>query len=109
MKSAFAPFDERLLLINTVIKPGFATARALSNAQVPPHLRDAGAGGPEPRTRRSYIRGHALRHPERVECPSVITPIWPACFPPWLATSISVAPMMALPEASVHSTAVMPL
>ena len=38
MKSAFAPFDERLLLINTVIKPGFATARALSNALVPPHL-----------------------------------------------------------------------
>jgi adenosine deaminase len=38
MKSAFAPFDERLLLINTIIKPGFATARALSNAQVPPHL-----------------------------------------------------------------------
>jgi adenosine deaminase len=28
MKSAFAPFDERLRLINTVIKPGFATARA---------------------------------------------------------------------------------
>ena len=28
MKSAFAPFDERLALINTVIKPGFATARA---------------------------------------------------------------------------------
>jgi adenosine deaminase len=27
-KSAFAPFDERLRLINTVIKPGFATARA---------------------------------------------------------------------------------
>ena len=27
MKSAFAPFDERLRLINTVIKPGFATAR----------------------------------------------------------------------------------
>jgi adenosine deaminase len=26
MKSAFAPFDERLRLINTVIKPGFATA-----------------------------------------------------------------------------------
>src|SRR5580658_9162499 len=38
MKSAFAPFDERLLLINTVIKPGFATARAMSNALVPPHL-----------------------------------------------------------------------
>jgi len=38
MKSAFAPFDERLLLINTVIKPGFATARALSNAHVSPHL-----------------------------------------------------------------------
>jgi adenosine deaminase len=28
MKSAFAPFDERLKIINTVIKPGFATARA---------------------------------------------------------------------------------
>ncbi len=28
MKSAFAPFDERLPIINTVIKPGFATARA---------------------------------------------------------------------------------
>jgi hypothetical protein len=38
MRSAFAPFDERLRLINTVIKPGFAAARALSNAQVPPHL-----------------------------------------------------------------------
>jgi hypothetical protein len=30
MKSAFAPFDERLRLINTVIKPGFAAARAES-------------------------------------------------------------------------------
>ena len=30
MKSAFAPFDERLRLINTVIKPGFAAARAAS-------------------------------------------------------------------------------
>jgi adenosine deaminase len=28
MKSAFAPFDERLRLINTVLKPGFAAARA---------------------------------------------------------------------------------
>jgi adenosine deaminase len=28
MKSAFIPFDERLRLINTVIKPGFATVRA---------------------------------------------------------------------------------
>ena len=28
MKSAFAPFDERLELINTVIKPGFAFAMA---------------------------------------------------------------------------------
>src|SRR5215475_12471119 len=28
MKSAFAPFDERLELINTVIKPGFASAMA---------------------------------------------------------------------------------
>ncbi len=38
LKSAFAPFDERLLMINTVIKPGFATARAMSNAHVSPHL-----------------------------------------------------------------------
>ena len=38
MKSAFAPFDERLSLINTVIKPGFATARAMSDAHVPPEL-----------------------------------------------------------------------
>jgi len=38
MKSAFAPFDERLLLINTVIKPGFATARAMSDAYVPPEM-----------------------------------------------------------------------
>src|SRR5436190_9115058 len=35
MKSAFAGFDERLHLINTVIKPGFATARAISDAVVP--------------------------------------------------------------------------
>jgi len=38
MKSAFAGFDERLRLINTVIKPGFATARALSDAVVPAGL-----------------------------------------------------------------------
>src|SRR6201995_2968984 len=35
MKSAFAGFDERLRLINTVFKPGFATARAMSDAVVP--------------------------------------------------------------------------
>ena len=34
MKSAFAHFDERLQFINTVIKPGFATARAASDAVV---------------------------------------------------------------------------
>ena len=38
MKSAFAHFDERLLLINTVLKPGFATARATSDAYVPPEM-----------------------------------------------------------------------
>ena len=38
MKSAFAPFDERLRLINTVLKPGFATARAMSDAYVPPEM-----------------------------------------------------------------------
>jgi adenosine deaminase len=35
MKSAFAPFDERLALINTVIKPGYATARARSMSIAP--------------------------------------------------------------------------
>jgi adenosine deaminase len=35
MKSAFAPFDQRLLIINTVIKPGFAVARAAAGAVVP--------------------------------------------------------------------------
>jgi adenosine deaminase len=34
MKSAFAHFDERIKIINTVIKPGFATARAATNAVV---------------------------------------------------------------------------
>jgi adenosine deaminase len=34
MKSAFAHFDERLRIINTVIKPGFATARARSDSVV---------------------------------------------------------------------------
>src|SRR6266851_262881 len=38
MKSAFTGFDERLHLINTVIKPGFATARAMSDAVVPAGL-----------------------------------------------------------------------
>ena len=35
MKSAFAGFDERIRIINTVIKPGFATARAMSDSVVP--------------------------------------------------------------------------
>jgi adenosine deaminase len=35
MKSAFAGFDERIRIINTVIKPGFATARAVSDSVVP--------------------------------------------------------------------------
>src|SRR5262249_20236725 len=34
MKSAFAHFDERLRIINTVVKPGFATARAASDSVV---------------------------------------------------------------------------
>jgi len=41
MKSAFNGFDERLHLINTVIKPGFATARAMSDAVVPAGLLGA--------------------------------------------------------------------
>jgi adenosine deaminase len=41
MKSAFAPFDERLALINTVIKPGFAAAMAppVSVTSLPGRLR----------------------------------------------------------------------
>ncbi len=35
MKSAFAGFDERLHIINTVIKPGFATARAMGHSVLP--------------------------------------------------------------------------
>jgi adenosine deaminase len=31
MKSAFLPFDQRLTLINDVIKPGFAALRGASN------------------------------------------------------------------------------
>ncbi|MBO0775259.1 MAG: adenosine deaminase [Actinobacteria bacterium] len=34
MKSAFAHFDERLRIIETVIKPGFATARAVSDSVI---------------------------------------------------------------------------
>jgi adenosine deaminase len=36
MKSAFAHFDQRLQIINTVIKPGYAMARAASDAVVRP-------------------------------------------------------------------------
>jgi adenosine deaminase len=41
MKSAFAGFDERLRLIDTVIKPGFATARAASDAYLPADMLTA--------------------------------------------------------------------
>jgi adenosine deaminase len=36
MKSAFAPFDERLNIINSVIKPGFAAARPEANGRAAP-------------------------------------------------------------------------
>jgi adenosine deaminase len=39
MKSAFIGFDERIRLIDTVIKPGFAVARAASDAYAPADLR----------------------------------------------------------------------
>ncbi len=42
MKSAFGHFDERLRIINTLIKPGFATARAASDSVV--WIPGAGAG-----------------------------------------------------------------
>ena len=38
MKSAFAPFDRRLRLIDMQIKPAFATGRAMSDAYVNPEL-----------------------------------------------------------------------
>jgi adenosine deaminase len=41
MKSAFAGFDERIRIINTVIKPGFATARAMSDSMVPVGLLES--------------------------------------------------------------------
>src|SRR6201985_3855796 len=45
MKSAFAGFAERHHLITTVLKPGFATARAMSDAVIPASL--LGARPPE--------------------------------------------------------------
>ena len=53
MKSAFAHFDERLQIINTVIKPGFATARAASNAVV----RVPGRGRRGVREHRPPVKG----------------------------------------------------
>ena len=41
MKSAFAPFDERLKIINTVIKPGFAAVRPGRAGE----RREGGRGG----------------------------------------------------------------
>jgi adenosine deaminase len=34
MKSAFAPFDERLRIINEVVKPGYARLRARESGVV---------------------------------------------------------------------------
>ena len=57
MKSAFIPFDERLRLINTVIKPGFAAASATSEG-------DLGRAGPgemtKPGKRRPRRQGRRL-------------------------------------------------
>ena len=38
MKSAFAPFDERLRIINEVVKPGYARLRAMESRVVPAAL-----------------------------------------------------------------------
>jgi adenosine deaminase len=48
MKSAFAHFDERLRLINEVIKPGFAKARAASDAASPPSTMGRRSPCPQP-------------------------------------------------------------
>ena len=44
MKCAFAPFDERLRIINEVVKPGYAHLRA-SETQVVVRQRRSAAGG----------------------------------------------------------------
>jgi adenosine deaminase len=66
MKSAFAPFDERLRLINTVIKPGFATARAMSDAVVPADIlagtSDSSLLGPHRRRQHLAHRLDKQRH-----------------------------------------------
>ena len=45
MKSAFIPFDERLALINDVIKPGYA-ALTLTPVDAPVRQRRAAASAP---------------------------------------------------------------
>ena len=44
LKSAFAPFDERLRLINEVVKPGYAHLRAEAPARRHPGLTATEAG-----------------------------------------------------------------
>jgi hypothetical protein len=56
MKSAFAPFDERLLLINTVLQPGIATARDERR------LRPAGDAGRLAEPRPSVAPARYLRN-----------------------------------------------
>src|SRR4029078_1934709 len=47
LKSAFAPFDERLRLINEVVKPGYARLRA-------EQARGVAGGGEGPRGQRAH-------------------------------------------------------
>ena len=73
MKSAFAHFDQRLRIINTVIKPGFATARAASDAVV----RIAGRPGERgPVSRRQWRRQRHRRPPPADRC-SLAAASWP--------------------------------
>ena len=46
MKSAFAPFDERLRLINEVVKPGYARLRASETRVVSAACRPSPCGRP---------------------------------------------------------------
>ena len=60
MKSAFAPFDERLRLINEVVKPGYARLRAESRVVV---VRSEALGARAQADPEGHPRGHAA-HPQ---------------------------------------------
>ena len=72
MKSAFAPFDQRLQIINTVLKPGFAMAKAASDAVLRASQVASGrghrAGAPGNRGPRMAVRGRRRLTPRSGRC-----------------------------------------